>query len=184
MPQIRQRFDRQGNYASCEGRIPVSELKLTIEEYGDGGRRTTDTATVGLITAGASTLVAITALVLNYRGFASIDSRLASMEARFTAMESRFEAPLLRSRPTSGCWPSKISASPAWRKGRRNEADARPSPPPSEDAQDPRRRAWAPAQQLAALRVWRDDAQAGARPRTSLQGRRPTRPHGGASDRG
>jgi len=93
LPQIRQRFDRQGNYASCEGRIPVSELKLTIEEYGDGGRRTTDTATVGLITAGASTLVAITALVLNYRGFASIDSRLASMEARFTAMESRFEAP-------------------------------------------------------------------------------------------
>jgi len=31
--EIRQRFDRHGYYASCEGRIPVSELKLTTEEY-------------------------------------------------------------------------------------------------------------------------------------------------------
>jgi len=53
-----------------------------------------DTVAVALISAGASVLVSITALVLNYRGFASIDARFASLEvsinARFAAVESRF----------------------------------------------------------------------------------------------
>jgi hypothetical protein len=50
---------------------------------------------VALISAGSSVLVAITALVLNYRGFSSIDSRFASMEARMltleTSMTTRFD---------------------------------------------------------------------------------------------
>jgi hypothetical protein len=38
-----------------------------------------------LISAGGSVLVAITALLLNYRGFASLDARLTSLEARVDA---------------------------------------------------------------------------------------------------
>lgn len=41
----------------------------------------TDTVTVALISAGASVLVAITALLLNYRGFASLDARLNLMQS-------------------------------------------------------------------------------------------------------
>ena len=41
-------------------------------------------------------LVAITALILNYRGFASLDARLTSLESRvdgrFTSLEARFDA--------------------------------------------------------------------------------------------
>lgn len=48
----------------------------------------TDTVYVALISAGSSVLVAVTALVLNYRGFSSIDSRFASMEARMLSLES------------------------------------------------------------------------------------------------
>ena len=36
MAEFRQRFARQGYYASCAGRIPVSELRLSLipeEEY-------------------------------------------------------------------------------------------------------------------------------------------------------
>ena len=44
-----------------------------------------------LITAGASALVAITALLLNYRGFAAIDSRFASLDNRFASLERRME---------------------------------------------------------------------------------------------
>jgi hypothetical protein len=40
---------------------------------------------VALISSGGPVLVAITALVLNYRGFASIDSRFASLESRVDA---------------------------------------------------------------------------------------------------
>lgn len=43
-------------------------------------------------------LVAITALILNYRGFASLDARLTSLESRvdgrFTSLEARFDARL------------------------------------------------------------------------------------------
>ncbi len=39
------------------------------------------TVIVALISAGGSVLVAITALVLNYRGFASIDARLNLMQS-------------------------------------------------------------------------------------------------------
>lgn len=42
---------------------------------------------VALISCGASVLVAITALVLNYRGFASIDGRFASVERRLDMMQ-------------------------------------------------------------------------------------------------
>ena len=38
--------------------------------------------------------MAITALVLNYRGFASIDGRFASLEARMLAFEGRVDARL------------------------------------------------------------------------------------------
>ncbi len=47
-----------------------------------------------LIGAGSSVLVAVTALVLNYRGFSSIDARFASLEAsinsRFSSIDNRF----------------------------------------------------------------------------------------------
>ena len=44
-----------------------------------------NTVIVAFIRAGGSVLVAITALVLNYRGFASIDGRFTSLEARVLA---------------------------------------------------------------------------------------------------
>jgi hypothetical protein len=49
-----------------------------------------------LISGGGPVLVAITALILNYRGFASLDARLTSLESRvdgrFTSLEARFDA--------------------------------------------------------------------------------------------
>lgn len=42
---------------------------------------------VALISAGGSALIAVTALVLNYRGFSSIDARFSSMDARFSSLE-------------------------------------------------------------------------------------------------
>ena len=50
-----------------------------------------DTVIVALISAGASALVAVTALILNYRGFASIDARFASVENRITNLENRID---------------------------------------------------------------------------------------------
>ena len=51
-----------------------------------------DTVIIAFITAAGSALVAITALILNYRGFASIDARFASFETsvngRFAALEN------------------------------------------------------------------------------------------------
>ncbi len=45
-----------------------------------------------LISSSGSVLVAVTALVLNYRGFASLDARMTSLEARvdarFNSMQS------------------------------------------------------------------------------------------------
>ena len=53
-----------------------------------------DTVIVALISAGSSMLVAITALILNYRGFSAIDARFAALEAsvngRFASMDARF----------------------------------------------------------------------------------------------
>jgi len=49
-----------------------------------------DTVIVALISAGASALVAITALVLNYRGFAAIDARFTSVDSRFASIDSHF----------------------------------------------------------------------------------------------
>jgi hypothetical protein len=53
-----------------------------------------DTVIIALISAGASALVAITALVLNYRGFAAIDARFGSLESsinsRFASVDGRF----------------------------------------------------------------------------------------------
>ena len=46
---------------------------------------------IALIGASSSGLVAITALALNYRGFAAIDSRFAAMDGRFAAVERRLE---------------------------------------------------------------------------------------------
>jgi hypothetical protein len=53
-----------------------------------------NTVIVALISAGGSVLVAITALVLNYRGFASIDGRFGSLGARMLSFESRVDARL------------------------------------------------------------------------------------------
>jgi hypothetical protein len=44
-----------------------------------------------LISGGGSVLVAITALILNYRGFAALDGRFGSLEARMTSFESRVD---------------------------------------------------------------------------------------------
>jgi hypothetical protein len=53
-----------------------------------------DTVTVALISAGSSALVAVVALILNYRGFASIDARFTALEgsinSRFASIDSRF----------------------------------------------------------------------------------------------
>ena len=46
---------------------------------------------IALIGAGSSGLVAITALLLSYRGFASIDARFAAMDARFASIERRLD---------------------------------------------------------------------------------------------
>jgi predicted nucleic acid-binding Zn-ribbon protein len=45
----------------------------------------------GLSGACSSGLVAITALLLNYRGFAAIDSRSASIDNRFASIERRLD---------------------------------------------------------------------------------------------
>jgi hypothetical protein len=50
-----------------------------------------NTVLVALISAGSSVLVAITALLLNYRGFASIDGRFGALDARFTGLEGRMQ---------------------------------------------------------------------------------------------
>ncbi|HZL56345.1 MAG TPA: hypothetical protein VFC21_04660, partial [Bryobacteraceae bacterium] len=50
-----------------------------------------NTVIVALISASSSGLVAITALLLSYRGFASIDARFASLESRMLATENRFD---------------------------------------------------------------------------------------------
>ena len=44
-----------------------------------------------LISGGGSVLIAMTALILNYRGFAALDGRLGSLEARMTSFESRVD---------------------------------------------------------------------------------------------
>jgi len=48
-----------------------------------------------LISGGGSVLVAMTALILNYRGFASLDARLTSLESRvdgrFGLLEARMD---------------------------------------------------------------------------------------------
>jgi chromosome segregation ATPase len=43
-----------------------------------------------IISAAGSAAVAITALVLNHRGFAAVDSRFASLDSRFASLDSRF----------------------------------------------------------------------------------------------
>lgn len=47
-----------------------------------------DTVIVAIITASSSVLVSVTALLLNYRGFAAIDTRLASIDTRLASMEA------------------------------------------------------------------------------------------------
>jgi len=49
-------------------------------------------AITAIISASGTLLVAITALLLNYRGFASIDSRFASLENRITGLENRLHS--------------------------------------------------------------------------------------------
>ncbi len=47
-----------------------------------------NTVIVALIGSGGSVLIAITALVLNYRGFVSIDGRFVSIERRLDMMQT------------------------------------------------------------------------------------------------
>ena len=47
-----------------------------------------DTVVVARITASASALVSVTALLLNYRGFASIDGSFASLKRRMDTMQN------------------------------------------------------------------------------------------------
>ncbi len=51
-----------------------------------------NTVIIALITSSSSVLVAITALLLNYRGFTAIDGRMAAMEARMAGMEARMSS--------------------------------------------------------------------------------------------
>ena len=51
-----------------------------------------ETVIVALISAGAAVLTSVTALLLNYRGFASIDSRLAAIEGRMNGFDQRLVA--------------------------------------------------------------------------------------------
>ena len=53
-----------------------------------------NTVTVALISSGSAALVAVTALLLNYRGFASIDGKFTSLEARMLAFETRVDSRL------------------------------------------------------------------------------------------
>lgn len=55
---------------------PISAILTLV-----GAFNMDNTVIVALISAGGSVLVAITALVLNYRGFASIDARLNLMQS-------------------------------------------------------------------------------------------------------
>jgi len=48
-----------------------------------------NTVIVALIGSSGSVLVAITALILNYRGFASLDARMTSLESR---VDGRFNS--------------------------------------------------------------------------------------------
>jgi hypothetical protein len=50
-----------------------------------------NTIIVALITSGSSVLIAVTALLLNYRGFAAIDGRFSSIDARFSSIERRLD---------------------------------------------------------------------------------------------
>jgi len=53
-----------------------------------------NTIIVALTSAGGPVLVAVTALVLNYRGFASINGGFGSLESRMLSFESRLDARL------------------------------------------------------------------------------------------
>jgi len=44
-----------------------------------------------IISAASSAAVAITALILNQRGFTTIENRFTALEGRITAMEARFD---------------------------------------------------------------------------------------------
>ena len=52
-----------------------------------------NTDTTGVTSSGASVLVAVTALILNHRGFSAINARMLSLESR---VDSRFNLALLK----------------------------------------------------------------------------------------
>jgi hypothetical protein len=45
-----------------------------------------------LISGGGSVLIAVTALILSYRGFASLDGRFSSLDAWFSSLDARFSS--------------------------------------------------------------------------------------------
>jgi uncharacterized membrane protein YfbV (UPF0208 family) len=52
----------------------------------------TDTVLTSIISASAAVSTAVVALVLNYRGFVTIESRMNSLDSRMTGMENRIHA--------------------------------------------------------------------------------------------
>jgi peptidoglycan hydrolase CwlO-like protein len=48
-----------------------------------------DTVIVAIITAGSAVLTAVTALLLNYRGFSSLENRMAAIEGRISSLDQR-----------------------------------------------------------------------------------------------
>jgi len=49
----------------------------------------TETVIVALISAGGSVLIAMTALLLNYRGFTTLENRMGAIETRVNSLEIR-----------------------------------------------------------------------------------------------
>ncbi len=65
----------------------------------------TETVTVALVTAGSSVLIAVTALLLNYRGFNSLERRLEVLEhdvKEFFKLVSRFDTEIARLKDHTG----------------------------------------------------------------------------------
>jgi len=96
---LRRRKGKEFTYATwahAESCFPAGHGPVTYTEKGGGSRTMSTDVLTALISAGAAVITAVTALLLNYRGFSSIESRLTALEsstnARFLALENRMDA--------------------------------------------------------------------------------------------